>query len=932
MKKLILALIGLVMVSSAAVAQQIVPNDPNVRVGKMPNGITYYIAHNDRDPQRANFHIYFKVGAIQEQDNQNGLAHFLEHMAFNGSKNFPESELISYLEKIGVRFGENLNAETGHESTTYMVTNVPVIREGIIDSALLILHDWAGFISLNNDDIDKERGVIREEWRQGNDASRRMMEAQFPVIFNNSIYAKRNVIGNEEVLRNFKYQELKDFYHSWYRPDMQAFVIVGDFDVDMMEKKLLATMADIPASTETVQKEKVVIENNEIPLVSVVSDPEATGTKVQLYFRHDPLPQEINNTVDAQYMDAMGSLIGEMFNQRMMEISQQPDAPFLGAGGEYTSLVQAIDVFYVGSNARDGEAMRALNAVYTELLRIQRHGFTGGELERAKANMIQRINSNYENRNDRRNRYLAELYMANFATNAPFPTPEVERDMLTALVGMVTIEQINGLASSYVRDQNSSILISSPAKEGIVLPTEGEVLAAVAAIKNSEIEAYAEEVSNEPLVSKKLKGSKIAKTQDGQFGSKIYTLKNGVKVVVKSNDYEGDKVRMTAFQDGGMSNVEDVADVYSMNLYGEFSGVAGVSKFSNIELGKMLAGKRASVSTSIDDISQGFKGSSSLKDIETLLQLTYLNYTEPRFNQTDWDVFINQYKAMIPNIKNNPDYIYQDSMVCTIYGHDPRMALISEKMLNMVSIERLEKTYRQLYSNARNMTFVFVGNIDEATFKPMIEKYLGSLPTTKEVPTVGKYKAKMVGGEVDNQFRVKLETPKVTATQVNHGKLDYSLENRLAANAISYILDIRYIKSIREEKGGTYGVRVHMGLEKLPEPRFALNISFQTDASKIDELMPIVQKEIDDLVRDGVSEENLNKYKEFNVKKFKENMTSNESWMYYLTSFYKIGDNYYDGYVERINGLTSDSLRSLAQKMFSQDNCIKIIMRPEEAK
>lgn len=910
---------------------QVLPNDAAVRVGVMPNGIKYYIRHNDRDPQRANFHIFYKVGAVQEEDHQNGLAHFLEHMAFNGSKNFPDNQLTSYLESIGVRFGENVNAQTGQESTTYMLTNVPVVREGILDSALLILHDWAGFISLNDDDIDAERGVIREELRERRTAQKRIQEAQSPAIYNNSIYARRNVIGNDSLLQSFKYQDIKDFYHHWYRPELQAFVIVGDVDVDQVERKLLAMMADIaPSAPELAAYVQAtpVIELNATPMVAIATDAEVSSTAVQLYFRHNPLPDSLNNRMLYDYIRTINELTGVMFNERLMNIARDVDAPFLNAGGGYTPWLNAADLFFVGATAHQGQSLRAITALYTEALRMQRSGFTQSELDRAKAVVIRDVESAFADRDNRRNLELANAYMGNFEHNTPYMTPEAKRSLRLGLLQTIDVIQVNRVAASYIRDAGSAVLVSSPEKEGVVVPAEAEVLAAVDAVKASQIAPYTENVITEPLIGTTLKGSKVAKSEQGAFQSTVLTLKNGVKVVLKPTKFEGDRLSMEAFQAGGTSTIADLADLYSINLLDQYEGMAGVSKFSATDLARMLAGKQAEVICSVDELTQGFKGAASTKDLETLLQLTYLKYTDPRFSTSDWDILMNQYRDFVPNLKFNPQYIYTDSLTSTMYGHDPRMAITSERTMAMVSLDRLETTYRRLYSNANGMTFVFVGDFDPQLVQPLLEKYIGSLPSSRTAPSYGALVPSVVSGAHDNYFNIALQTPKVVATQLNSGAFDYTLENRMAANAVAYILNIRYQKAIREEKGGTYGVNVKISLDKLPTPFFELRVNFETDASKIDELMPIVTKEINDMVANGVSAENLIKYKEFNLKKFAETNTSNQSWMYYLVSNYRDGDNFYDGYAERVNNLTSDYIRDMAAKMFGQGNVIRVVMKP----
>lgn len=935
MKRLLIALIALFPLLGLAQSEQIdfmqvIPNDPAVRTGTLESGIKYYIRHNAKDPKRANFHIVYDVGAIQEEDNQNGLAHFLEHMAFNGSKNFPGNSMIDYLQSIGVRFGENLNAGTGQELTTYMIKNVPLTREGITDSVLLVLHDWAGFINLDPKDIDEERGVIREEWRQGMSAGRRISEKQAPVMFNNSIYAKRNVIGNEDVLKSFTYDDLRSFYQKWYRPDMQAFVIVGDFDVDAMEAKLKATMSDIKAFEVKTPKAEVVVEDNVVPLVSVATDPEQVGTVVTMMFRHKPIPEQYANRVVAEKNSILTYLISVMIDERLTDISKKENAPFLAASGSFFEFVEPFDVFYVAGQSKDGQSAPALEAVYTELLRMQRGGFSSSELERAKSVIISRQEQAYNNRNDRRNDEFIGLYMNNFRSNKPYPTPEYELDLVKKLVETTTLQEVNAVAAQMVRDQNVAVMIQAPASSEV--PTETEVLAVLEKVKGSEIAIVVEDVKLAPLVdADAIKAGKVVKEEKGEYGSTVWTLGNGVKVVLKATDFKADEVIMRGTQLGGYSVIENMTDLKSLKFYDMFVGNAGLANFTQSELSKILTGKIASARASFGQFSANVSGYSTPKDIETMLQLAYLRVTAPRFEQSDLNVVMTQWKAMLPNIVKTPGYIFSEQLLKTSSDNNPRamVDLPTMEALDEVSLEKMAQCYKAQFANANGMTFVFTGNFDAVTLKPLVEKYLGSLPGSKSKIKYGKYVVENVKGEVKDEFKTKMETPKVKAVVVYSGTMNWTQAERMNLAAIKHILEIRYTKAIREEAGGTYGVRVQMQTDQLLKPEYGCIISFDTDTTKIAELLPIVFKEIDDMVANGASEENLKIYKEFTAKKFAENNINNNVWASYLQEFYLWNNDDYTNYLKNLNGVTLESVKDAAKKAFSQGNIITLVQMPQ---
>ena len=935
MKKILLTLLALLPLFGLAQGidlMQVIPNDTEVRVGTLESGIKYYIRKNSKDPKRANFHIMYDVGAVQELDNQQGLAHFLEHMAFNGSKNFPGKGMDDYLQSIGVHFGENLNAMTGQEMTTYMITNVPITREGIVDSVLLVLHDWAGFIDLKDEDIDDERGVICEEWRQGNNAQRRVLDKQMETLLPGSIYAKRNVIGTEEVILSFTYEDLRSFYRKWYRPDMQAFVIVGDFDVDEMEAKLKKTMADIKEFEVKTPKDVVVITDKETPSVSIVTDPELKSTDVSIIFRHKPIAKKYADRVIALKQDIMTGLISSMLNERFTEIARKENAPFLDAGCGYFNFVEPADVLYVSGSARNDETVQTLEAVYTELLRMQRGGFTNSEFERVKTNHLTRAERAYNNRNDRRNGDFVDDYMSNFTSNSPFPSAETQFELTKEVLASITLDEINAVAKSLVRDKNSAVLVAAPSSTQV--PSETQIIEVLDKVKGSEIAVFVEEVNNQPLVDQAaIKAGKVIKVDNGKFESTLWTLSNGVNVVIKKTDFKADEVIMNGVKLGGTSTIENLDDLVSIEFWKYFSGNAGLGNFSSTDLRKALTGKIANASASFGPLTATINGSCSPKDMETMLQLAYLRMAAPRFEQTDLNVVTNQWRSMIPNIIQTPDYAFSYQTNKTITGNNPRaMAnLPSMEMLDKVSLERMAAMYKAQFANVSGMTFVFTGNFDEDALRPLVEKYLGSLPSDmKESPKFGKYHIHNVEGKVTNEFRTRMETPKVTSLSIYSGNIEWNDTERINLAAIRHILEVRYTKSVREEAGGTYGVQVQLEVSKEPKQEFGLAVYFNTDESKLNELMPIIQKELDDIVAGKIADESITIYKEFVVKKFAESNISNGTWNSYLREWYVWGNDNYSTYLKAVESVTKESIQATAKRAFSQGNLIKVIQLPQQ--
>ena len=649
---------------------QPIPADENIRVGKLDNGLTYYIRHNAKPEGMGNFYIVHDVGAIQEGDNQQGLAHFLEHMAFNGTKNFPDKTMIEYLEGVGIKFGANLNAFTSWDLTQYFMTDVPVNKEGVVDNVLTVLHDWSHFINLEQDEIDSERGVIKEELRTRDGASWRSTIAMLQAVGKGSLYAERNLIGYLEGLESFTYDDIRTFYDKWYRPDYQAIVVVGDIDVDEIEAKIKTLMADIPApAPDAAQKDVIVIPDNEEPIVSIFTDPEQQYSQVNVIYKSQAMPKEMRGTIAAELVDVMTSLMDRMAAERLQDLSEKPDAPFLG--GDISTLgsfgiCPTLNVTTGGAMTKEGEILTGYKAILTEMERIRRWGFTDGEFERAKAKLLASLESSYNSRDDRKHAFWAQRCIDNFREGTPMPSAETEYELDTQIVEMLNVTMINQVAQQlYQPGKNMVIIVNSPKKEGVAVPTEAELLATLKEVTEGEVEAMKDDVVIEPLIAEDvvLKGSKVKKVaQNEAMGTTEWTLKNGVKVVLKQTDYEADRIRLSAISDGGTALFCDGC-FWTAELLSSVMSESGISKFSASDLRKQMAGKVASAGTSVDTYEHSVMGQSSLKDVETMLQLVYLQFTAPRFDQTDFDNLITRISSLLANQETNPDFIFSKEVM-----------------------------------------------------------------------------------------------------------------------------------------------------------------------------------------------------------------------------------------------------------------------------
>ena len=716
-KKLSVFFSLLMVLSASLFAQQPqlepLPTDPKVRFGKLDNGLTYYIRHNEDPKQRAEFYIVQKVGAILENDDQNGLAHFLEHMSFNGTQHFPDKGIVNFLEKHGVKFGENINAYTSLDETVYNLSNVPTINEGVIDSSLLVLHDWSHSLLLTDKEIDDERGVIREEWRTRASADRRMWTESNKVKFPGSQYAKRDIIGDTAVINNFKYQTLRDYYAKWYRPDLQAIIVVGDINVDNIEAKIKAAFADVPKPINPAERIIYKIDDNKEPIVAIVTDPEARMTRLELEYKKDVLPAEVKLSANGYMMLIANGLISNMMSERFDDITSQASAPFVQAYAYYGELVKSKDAFDLLAIPKEGKEKEGLSALMLEAEKVKRFGFTPSELERAKTNYLKNMEKLYNERDNQKNENYVREYQGNFLNAEPIPGIEAEYDLTKQILPALNVDIINQIAKSYVTDDNLLVTIMAPQKETVKLPSKEEVLTMVQDTKNAKLEAKKDESINKPLLEKAPVAGKVKKvTSNTAMETTEMVLSNGVKVIFKPTKFKKDEILMSAYNDGGNSNVKNLAELPSALLASSIISNNGVGNFSQTELQKVLTGKIASVSPFISDYEEGMNGSSSVSDFETMLQLTYLYFTAPRKDDDAFGALVNMYKTSLANGMKNPSKAFSDSINKTISGHDPRTMLMTPELIDKVSQDKALEIYKQRFANPASFTFIFVGNID----------------------------------------------------------------------------------------------------------------------------------------------------------------------------------------------------------------------------
>ncbi len=903
------------------------PLDPKVRTGILPNGMHYFIRTNNLPEKRGEFYIANNIGAIQENDDQNGLAHFTEHMSFNGTVHFPKKGILDYLATIGVKFGTNVNASTGLEQTVFNLSNVPLTRDGITDSCLMILRDWAHYVAFENAEIDLERGVILEEWRMYGTASERMSNKLAPVIFKGSKYALRNVIGDTAVLKHFKYQTIKDFYNTWYRTDLQAIIVVGDFDVNAVEAKIKAMFGEIPKVTNPKIKELFPLADNNEPLIGTATDKEATNTMVTLSYKHDAIPDADKN-IGYMRTQLVRSFVNVMLSMRLMELARNENPPFMFARGSYSRYTATKDAFNCMAQASDNNTLKALSALVTEVQRMRLYGFTPGEYERAKAEFMRNLDSRYMDRDKRKNRELVRPITSYFLTNSPNPGIEYEYTFDKAEIPGISLEEINGVAKSFVTDNNMIVTITGPEKAGVTLPTVAEIQGAMTTALAARIGPYVDNISGKKLLEKDpVPGKVISTAANAVFGTTEWTLSNGMKIIFKPTDIKEDELTITGWEDDGASALKD-EELTAADFLGDALSAMGLANYSRNDLTKLLAGKRANVSFMISEEQDMVSARTSPKDLETALQLVYLGFTSPRWNETDYKIWFDKVKANLLNADAEPRKAFTDTIGVMMASHNKRSQPTTYKSLDEISFDLLQKVFKQRFSEPGNFTLLFTGKVNPETVKPLLEKYLASLPTAAQKDQYIDRGIRPPKGHAKRDFQRKSTTPR-TAIYVNYnGSCDYTADNRLLGAAMRHILELKYIERIREDEGGAYSVRVSFATSKLPVPSFGFVVTFETDPAKADKLLGIVHSEADKFLKSGPSDADLQKFKEYALKQRPEDMKENNWWNSIVQEYYQNNLDYLSGFEAKVKALDVKAVQEFAKKALGQDNVVEVIMRP----
>ncbi len=934
-KSLLMLLAGVLMFPAVAAAQGLgpVPVDTTVRIGKLPNGLTYYIRHNEYPKGQAEFFIAQKVGSILEEDNQRGLAHFLEHMCFNGTKNFPGNQVVSWLETKGVKFGQNLNAYTSVDETVYNISNVPTADVAVQDSCLLILHDWACDLLLEDAEIDKERGVIHQEWRRSMVGQMRILENLLPVMYPGNRYGYRLPIGTMEVVDNFPYSALRDYYHTWYRPDQQGIIVVGDIDVDRIEAKIKEMFSHIEMPADAKERVYYPVEDTKGTIYAIGQDKEQGNAIVQLMFKRDVMPNEIKGDLAYLMMEYVNNMIVSMLNTRLSDMSSKPDAPFAMAGAEDGEFffAKTKDAFSVSGVAKDNDIKPVVEAIYREVLRAQRGGFTATEYARARSEYVSRLEKAYKNRASRESGSYAREYVRHFVDNEPIPTVEWEYQTMSMLVNQIPVEAINQMFAQYIQADNRVLLALLPEKDGVVMPTEAELAEVIAKVDAETIDPYVDNVKSEPLISELPQAGKVvAESQNATWGTTEWTLSNGAKVIIKPTKFKEDEILMNAIANGGTS---EFGDEKANSLI--FMPVAlqqyGLGAFTNSDLQKYLAGKQASVRVSFSDYEREVSGSTTPKDLSTLMELTYMMFTGLNISEDEFVAIQNMYAGYLQNQEATPDFQFNKNLAKALYSN-PRKQMLSVDVIKAANRQEIIDMSKQMMANAADYTFVFVGNVDLATFKPLVEQYIASLPGNAETSVKEAKINETLGignGTKTDEFTYKMETPQTTAAIISFADMPYSDKNQKLASMAGQILSARLISTVREKEGAVYSIWAQGYMSRIANEPVTMQSVFPMKPELKDKVLGMIKNEFVGM-ESNITEEEFNKVKEFMVKSQTEALEKNNSWLNGLVGYQMNGVDTFNSAIATINSITIEDVQNFMKEFNKQGNYRVVILDPAE--
>ncbi|WP_373136126.1 M16 family metallopeptidase [Phocaeicola plebeius] len=934
MRLAFVAIAGFACMPTVVRAQQMppVPVDKEVRIGKLDNGLTYYIRHNEYPKNQVDFYIAQKVGSILEEDDQRGLAHFLEHMCFNGTKNFPGNSMVKWLESVGVKFGYNLNAYTSIDETVYRISSVPTERIGVQDSCLMILSDWADGLLLNGKDIDEERAVIHEEWRSQLPPNMRILEKLLPEIYPGSRYGHRLPIGTMEVVDNFPHQALRDYYETWYRPDLQGIVVVGDIDVDRIEGKIKEMFSKIEKPVNPAERVYYPVADNEKPIVVFGSDKEQDKYVAQIMFKYDALPDSLKGTmadVTTAYLLDMAQM---MLQIRLNEQGQKADAPFAVAiahHGEFL-ISKTKQTFQLAMIPKGNSFDEGLKAVYREALRAKRGGFTATEYARCRTEYLSQLEKAYNNRNQQENKTLAESYVRNFIDKKPIPGIETEYQMMSMIVNQIPVEAVNQVFSQIVSDKNLVILGMMPAREGETCPKDEDILALLSQVEAENIAPYVDNVKDEPLVSELPAAGKVVKENMlSDAGAKEWILSNGAKVILKKTDFKADEINMMAVAKGGISvyGNDKAADLMFMPAVLEQHGLGN---FTNSDLTKLMAGKQVSLKVSLDDYVRTLSGNTTPKDLKTYMEMIYMTFTGLTVTPDEFVAMQNLYKGVIQNQEQNPSFVFQKKVQEFLYA-SPIKQVFGVSDIEKANRENILSIIREQLANAADFTFVFSGNFDEAELKTMVEQYIASLPSVKGKKQELKHNSavEIKSGSEEKEFAMKMEVPQGSAAVIISGKMPYSFKNKLMATMSAQIISTRLLNEVREKEGAVYSIYTQGSQERLSEMSVTYQTVFQVKPEKKDRALEIIRSEFEKLAKETPVEE-LDKVKEFMVKQITEDEHTNSYWCSMMAGNELLLSGICVKAEQTILSITPEELSGYVNEVMKQNNYRVLVMMPED--
>ena len=926
---------AMLAIATIALAQQnpVLPLDPSVRTGTLENGLTYFIRHNNLPENRVDFHLAMRVGSMQEEEHQRGLAHFVEHMAFRGIEGFPGTSMTDYLQGHGLMWGRNINAFVSFNEMRFFLTGVPTTTEGLVDTCLRILRGWAGSLLMEDEYIEIERGVIREEWRTRESAMMRMVESWLPTIFDGAKYARRMPIGCINVINYSTPDDLRDFYRTWFRPDLQAVIVVGNVDVDAMEQQIIELFSDLTLDPDRPEHMMYPVPNNYEPLIAIATDPEATRTELVLFFKHNSMPFEIRNTQAAFVWNYMMRAAAQMMNQRFAEIVQRPNAPFAMASatdGDFF-VAQTKNAWTVSASTDENKIDVALAAMMRETERARRFGFTHAEYEIARTNILQSHENAFNNRATMPTATFTTQLANKFINNAAAPGVEFQHMLIQQVAPNIPVEMINMAFQQIFKEDGKNVVVGlmGPEREGLVFPTEVQLLAVLESVWAEEIEPHVQETIDEPLISvPPTPGQIVNEERNEAFGTTVWTLQNGMRVVLKDTDFRDDQILMTASSVGGFSPFA-INEPLDARFISNVLTLGGVGNFSAIELPRVLAGKTASANPTVGLTQHGFSGSSSIRDFETMLQLVHLHFTAPREDEEAFISLIQRFEMILRNQEAEPRAAFSDAINYALSGDNPMVARLTANDLASLNYVRMMQMFREIFNNPGSFTFTFVGNLDKENVRPLIEKYLASLPGQAVQGTFVPVPMNFRTGERENIFRREMQTPIANTFIARTGTVEFNQRNTILMDVFARILTMVFLEIVREEEGGTYHISASGSISRYPSGQALLQIMYDTAPDLVEHLNSIVLRELYAIIENGTPETEFNRVIEQLNVAHAVRLRENSYWLGILNTKHFFGDDNHTHFLDIVNSITREEVQKFARMFLEQENRVKVVMLPE---